>query len=57
MVLLSWVGGQLQQLPQQMQAMVGPGVVHVAEQRLSAVLRRALTAEEGEEIEDAVLGA
>jgi hypothetical protein len=56
LVLLSWVGSQLQQLPQQTQAMVGPGVVHVAEQQLSAVLRRALTAEEIEKVELAVLG-
>jgi hypothetical protein len=31
-------------------------VVHVAEQQLSAVLRRALTAEEIEKVELAVLG-
>jgi hypothetical protein len=54
-VLLDWVGQQVQRLPEQLQQMVGAGVVHVVEQQLAVVLR---TLAEGElaDVENVILG-
>jgi hypothetical protein len=56
-VLLGWVGGQVLRLPQQLQQLVGPGVVHVVEQQLAGVLKRQLTDAELEAVEESVVGA
>jgi len=56
-VLLEWVAAQLQQLPPQLQQLLGPGVVHVTEQHLSLVLGRALESGELDELERIVTGS
>lgn len=56
-VLLEWVAAQLQQLPPQLQQLLGPGVVHVAEQHLTQVLGRALEPVELDELEGIVTGS
>jgi hypothetical protein len=53
--LLGWVGQQLQLLPQQMQQLLVPAVVHMAEQQLHGLLGRSLTDKEVEGLEDVLL--
>jgi hypothetical protein len=49
--LLAWVGQQLQLLPQQMQQLLVPAVVHMAEQQLAGLLGRSLEEKEAEDLE------
>jgi hypothetical protein len=49
--LLGWVGQQLQLLPQQMQQLLMPAVVHMAEQQLMILLNRSLEEKEAEDLE------
>jgi hypothetical protein len=52
--LLGWVGRQLQLLPGQMQQLLAPAVVHMAEQQLAGRLGRSLMDKEVEELESVV---
>jgi hypothetical protein len=49
--LLGWVGQQLQLLPEQLQQLLVPAVVHMAEQQLVGLLGRSLIEEESEDLE------